>query len=153
MQIGQETWEEFWPEAAPLFAAHQVELTDEPLEVDWKLAEHLCSVGAMVVVAARESGILVGYCLFYLSPALERRGTLVATQGPWYVSPKWRRGPTGIRLLREALRVVEGLGALRAFTHFWSRSDPRLADLFTRLGGHLTETVYMIPLGTETPDA
>lgn len=146
MLIGEEKWQEFWPEAEPLFALHQLELTNEPLDVDFELAERLCAAGAMIVVSARESGLLVGYCLFYLSPALEQRGTLVATQGPWYVAREWRRGPLGLRLFKEALRVCKARGASRAFAHFWSRSDPRLAGFFLRLGGHLTETTYSIPL-------
>lgn len=147
MQIAQEPWEEFWPEAEPLFAAHQKELTGETLEVDYELAQRLCAAGAMLVVSAREGAQLTGYCLFYLSPALEHRGQIVATQGPWYVSPLWRKGTTGLRLMREALRLCAERKAQRAFLHFWSRSDPRLGEFFSRLGGHLTETTYSIPLG------
>lgn len=147
-QLAREPWARIWPECEPLMRLHQQELDPEAAaRTTWAprpdIYEALDSMGLFIGVTAREAGALVGYCLWTLGPGLESPG-LMATQGPWFVAPAWRKGPLGLRLFAEALREVKAAGALRAFPHHWANSPPALARYFRSFGAKPIESVYSL---------
>lgn len=145
-------WEELEGELRGLFAAHSQEVgtvDGKPgLDVDWEQADVLARGGVLQIAIARRVGPprpLVGYCIWYLTPSLERRGQMLAQQGPWFVSPAYRVG-LGLRLLRFGLGAMQGLGASVALLHRYASSDERLDGALRRLGAKPLEIVYSLSL-------
>lgn len=150
MQISEETWASFASEALPLMAKHHKELAvasrKGKFEIDEEQALALEAAGALVILTARESGILIGYLIWFLSFDLECKGQLDATQGPWFVKQEWRNSRAGVKLFNESLERLRAKGVKNVFAHHWSKS-PALGPLFARKGGEPLEVVYSIWIG------
>jgi predicted N-acetyltransferase YhbS len=150
MQIAEESWAEFAREALPLMAQHNAELGEaspnQAFEVDQEQAQALAAAGALVILTARESGILIGYIIWFLSFNLGFKGQLNATQGPWFVKPEWRNSSAGLRLFNASLDSLRERGVQNVFAHHWAKS-PDLGPFFARKGGKLMEVVYSIWIG------
>lgn len=154
VELARESWDAFWPEALPLMTLHHQELEaglasrKASFEIDVERAKALDSAGVLVILAAREAGKLVGYCLWYLGYDLECKGLLTATQGPWFVGPEARSSTLGLRLFKESLPLLKALGVLNCFPHHWTKgAGARLESFFLRSGAEPLETVYSLWIG------
>ncbi len=141
-----EPWSSMWPEVESLMEEHRREVSPlghVPMIPDVDTLHALDQAGAGVFTVARHDSVMIGYCMFFLSPDLEFAGTQAANQGPWYCVPRWR-GRVGAQLLLRALSELRRLGIHRKFLHRWERSPDgrRLDKLFERLGAHPLERVY-----------
>lgn len=91
-------------EIAPLLEMHYQELTchKEAIKLApmWGQYEAIEKAGKLAVFTARESGDLVGYAAFFVAPHLHYADTLCATNDVLFLHPLYRRGATGIRLIR-----------------------------------------------------
>lgn len=131
-----------------MFAAHAAEVEPErrpgTYSINSELASAMSRLGGMYIGTARESEILVGYCIWYLGPSLDS-SVPTATQGPWYVRPEWRDSHAGIRMFREALRDLRERGVERVLPHHWiGGGGERLGKFFSRLGARPLETSYSL---------
>jgi hypothetical protein len=143
-----ERWSGFYADALPLFERHDRELADEktPLDVFTESYEQMDKTGSLQILTARDGDILVGYCLFIISPNLARKTMICATQNIFYVSPEYR-GNTGVRLLKKSIRFLQLRGVHRVYPHHWSDSKSlRLGGLYKKLGATLQEYGYSIDL-------
>lgn len=146
LTIAREGWDEFWPEAQLLLAAHHEELDPgSPFAVNESLARALDAAGGLSIHSARTpGGALVGYCIWYLAPGLDAP-YLCATQGPWYVLPEWRGSAIALKLFRVSLDSLRASGVARAFPHHWTRGGgERLGEFFRRLGAEPMEVSYSL---------
>ena len=148
MQIASESWDDIWPEAEPMFAAHAAEV--EPgrksgtYVLNSALASAMSRTGGMPIWTARESGILVGYCIWYLGPSFDSI-VPTATQGPWYVKPEWRSSRAGLRVFKESLAGLKALGVKRVLPHHWvGGGGVRLGNYFESLGAKPLEVSYSL---------
>lgn len=151
-----EGWTEVWPAILELFSLHREEIGRkdifDPLDIDSELVIQMEAANGLRIITARSDGDLVGYCIWYLSPNIETKGQLLATQGPWYVLPEWRTQGLGLELMRYALSVVKDAGAKLALLHHWVNpadpSRPDISKLFAFLGAIEVERVYALKLVT-----
>ena len=150
VEIKISSWDSIWPECEELMFEHWKEVRENkehlPFEVDVEGVRNLARLGLMRVIEAREDGRLVGYLIWFLTPALESAGNKVATMGPFYVEPEakgagWKMWQLGLDLLRH-------LGVRVAYAHhssFGPRQDVA-KKLFERSGGKLFELKYELVL-------
>lgn len=88
-----------------------------PLEVDWPRYITMEKAGTLKVLAMRRGARFVGYNAFFISPSMHYRNTLHAVNDVIYVDPEERRGSAGVRLIREADRLLKGLGVVKVVYH------------------------------------
>lgn len=150
VEVKISSWNSIWPECEELMFEHWKEVRENkehlPFEVDTKGVAQLSDLSLMRVIEARESGKLVGYLIWFLTPALESAGNKVATMGPFYVVPEskgagWKMWQLGLDLLRR-------VGVKVAYAHH-SAFGPRQEAaqiLFKRSGGKLFELKYELVL-------
>lgn len=96
-------------EGAALFEMHWREASADlsvPLAVAWDKFEALERMGLEVCVTARKRGQLIGYLVYVLYPHLHYRTMLVGDSDNFFLDPAHRNGWIGIRLFREAERLL-----------------------------------------------
>lgn len=150
--IRPERWHDIFPESIPLMRLHQQELDPQsPLAVKDETLQQLDELGYLTILAARrESGVLVGYSIWFVTPNLFAEET-VAQQGPWYVDRRlgFLRGRVAFRIFEASLRLFQERGVTRVLPHHWMDGDsPRAARFYERHGAKPTEVVYSMRLGT-----
>lgn len=150
VEVKISSWSSIWPECEELMFEHWKEVREDkehlPFEVDAEGAARLDDLGLMQVIEARESGKLVGYLIWFLTPALESAGNTIATMGPFYVEPDakgagWKMWQLGLDLLRR----LEVKVAYAHHSAFGPRQDVA-KGLFERSGGKLFELKYELVL-------
>lgn len=153
VEVKISSWREIWPECRELMFEHWNEVRDRkehlPFQVDDEGATRLDDLGLMIVVAGREEGRLVGYLVWFLTPALESKGNKIATMGPFYARPEskgvgWKMWQLGMAELRKT-------GARAAYCHH-SSFGPRqevARRLFEAAGAKPYEVKYEIVLEQE----
>jgi hypothetical protein len=146
--IARETLARFWPEAEPLMRAHCAEVkacTAEEFSFDLPQAKALEGAGALLIATARESGRLIGYCVWFITKSLITCQK-IALQSGWYIDPSRREGTLALELFRRSLAWLRQSGAVECYPHFWNDSPPRLSSFFSRLGARPAEIVYRMKL-------
>jgi GNAT superfamily N-acetyltransferase len=68
---------------------------------------------------------------------------LVACDDAHYLKPEYRKGWTGIRMIRAAEEMLRDLGVKTISYHQKTRPDIDKGAVFERLGYELTERIYM----------
>ena len=117
--------------------AHCVEVKAcEPAEFKFDLpqAQALEGAKALLIFAVRESGRMVGYCVWYLSRSIISLGQSIALQSGWYVDPSKREGTLALALFRHSVTRLRELGISECYPHFWHDSPPRLSAFFACSG-------------------
>lgn len=149
IELRRENWAKFVDDAAPLLAAHRAELdlhAPIPYALNSAMFSAIDRVGALVIIAAREDGALIGYCIWTLGEALDCVAT-VATQGPWYVRPDRRQDRIGLRLLEESIATLRALHVDRVIPHYWPQpgvDSSRIEALFAKLGATPLEISFSL---------
>lgn len=140
-------WDEFWPGAMPLFELHQKELGQtNGLELDEVRCRELFAAGNVIAALTHFRGVLVGYCIFFLTPALDRRGMVVAEQGPFFVVEEFRNSPAGLKMWHRAMSEIKNKGACEAMVHLFEKSPQGLRRLYERAGGKIWAEIWRIEL-------
>jgi L-amino acid N-acyltransferase YncA len=132
-------------EMMPMFEAHRQELTafkDIPLKVDKDKYVALNAAGAYHAYIARsDSGDIVGYVGYMISPNLHYADYTYAMQDVFYVDPSRRGVMIGLQLLRYADDELKKLGVSVVTQH--SKLAHDFKPLMDRLGYNAVETIYM----------
>jgi len=141
MIFQKESWSSYFQEARGLWEEHYRELCQDPARMamgpDEEWYREMDRRGVLHILTAREDevpgvlGELRGYCISVI-----RRHThypvLCAFEDSFWLHPSCRKGPTGIKLIREALREYKALGVQRVF--FMSIESLPTDRLFEFLG-------------------
>lgn len=142
--IALESFAACYEEALPLLERHRQEIShypDIPLEVDTGRYEAAEAVGKLRVYTARIEGNLVGYAVFFVMPNGHYVSSLQAVQDVLYVAPEHRRGSVGLRLVREAERMLAAAD-VQVIYHHVKHAHPALGAILSRRGYEPVETVY-----------
>lgn len=151
-------WNRIWPSGEALFLEHRAEIKADfpgiPYQMDFVLASEYDKLGIMQCVAAHVDGDLIGYCIFFISPSIESAGSLVASQGPWFVGAKWRalrdqHSNVAFAMWKEAKAALTERGVKQVLVHRYERSDPRLDFFFARQGAKPFARVFSMTIGEE----
>lgn len=131
-------WKDFWLAGGEaLFAEHKRELdfTRWPLAPDHRLIEELEENGVALLMAAHRGDFLVGYAVWYISPSLECRGILMASQGPLFVVPSERKsGRAAAKLWSESLAALRARGVRELEAHAATDSPESLYRFLDKRG-------------------
>lgn len=115
----KEKFREIAPLLPKLFCAHHAEVDfenhDIPLNPDWEQYNKLEVAGALHILTARHNGELVGYFFALVWPSLHFAQEISAVSDIFYLDPAYRPGGNGIKLLKEAEKMVKALGATRCY--------------------------------------
>ncbi len=136
---------ELFEEMRVLFERHwdEIALKDVsgPLDIFEEAYRGLEENGSLLLVTARENGLLVGYAAYLLSPNLHYRSRMVAESDVFYLVPECRKGFAGLRLLKAA--EAECLKAGATTIQNKVKADHDCGRLFERLGYILAEKLYV----------
>ena len=101
-------------EIEPLLNSHWEEIAlnkdNIKLNPDWDAYESLESEGKLKIFTARDDGHLVGYFVVIVGTNIHYKDHLFASNDIIYLSPKHRKGFTGIKLIKFAERCLKNDG-------------------------------------------
>lgn len=143
LYIQHEPLADCWGEMTDLFGEHYQEIAhfkDIALEPDELAYFKLAGAGAIRVYTVRDAGELVGYAMFILRPNPHYRSSLTAVQDVLYLKPAYRRGRTGITLIRVSETRLRAEGVQVVYHHV--KRTNRVGELLARLGYDLVDQVY-----------
>ncbi len=146
-----ESWASYFsdPELPALWQGHYAELGQAhegkmPMGPDTATYSALDAQGALVVLTARSAGRLVGYCL-----AVVKRHphypTLCGFEDSYYLTPSFRRGIAGVRLITRMNAELRRRGCRRAY--WMSKKFMALEKIFLWLKMVEMDTVFCLWLG------
>lgn len=134
---------DFWHEAQPLFAAHWREIAhyqDIELAPDQEFYFSQEQVGNLRCYTARDSGRLVGYVVFFVRRNPHYMLSRQAAQDVLFLLPEYRRGMTGVRLLRLAEERLKA-EAVQVVYHHVKRTN-KVGELLERLGYEPIDVIF-----------
>lgn len=134
----RQLWLEHYTE---LGLAHEGRMEMGP---DTKTYEALDAQGSLVILTARSAGLLVGYCL-----AVVKRHphypTVCGFEDSYYLTPSFRRGIAGIRLITRMNQELKRRGCVRSY--WMSKKFKGLEKIFLWLKMVEMDTVFCLWLG------
>lgn len=143
MNVQLEHFETCWDEMTALFRGHYEEIAhfkDIELDPDAQAYAELAATDHLRIFTVRDEGALVGYAMFVVRRNPHYRGSLTAVQDVLYLKPEYRRGMTGVRLLRLSERSLAAEGVQVVYHHV--KRTNRVGELLERLGYELTDQLY-----------
>lgn len=137
MKFQQERIEELIPELLPLLELHYRELTlhQDVVKLAPKWADYITldAMGRLAVLTAREdSGLLVGYNIFFINTHMHYADLMVAVNDVFYIRGTNRPGPLALRFLRYTETALKGLGARKLAYH--TKYGNNFARILRRMG-------------------
>jgi hypothetical protein len=84
---------------------------------------------------------------------LESNGTLIASQGPFFVAPPHRKSRAGILLLDFSVEKFREFGLDNVLLHHWvGGAGERIGKKFARMGAKPLESVWSLWLGPQAQE-
>ena len=140
-----EVTEEWIKQVWGLFEAHREELTTNKalmvLNPDVSTYVSLQKNGSLLALAAFDGDEQVGYSINIIVRNLHYADVLMCQNDVIFVRDDKRKGPTGLRLLRETERLAQARGADVMLWH--AKPKTNLADVLQRLEYGVQDIVYM----------
>lgn len=134
---------ELWHEAMPLLVAHYQEIAafqDIALEPDVSVYAAGESAGIIRCFTARDdSGLLVGYALFFVKPNPHYKSSVQAVQDVIYLDPSVRGG-TGYKFIAWCDAQLADEGVQAVYHHVKAAHD--FGRLLERQGYDLVDLIY-----------
>ena len=131
---------DFLDEAKPILDTYYAELIPEhslPFEPNFDQYFSAYDMGNFVCVTCRDDGKLIGLTAFFLLPYLYSRQHRIAIEDLYYLAEPYRKGTTGIRLLKEAEKVLKFHGT--TIVNVVCKAHQDKTALYERLGYRYTE--------------
>lgn len=113
-------------------------LTGEPDREKYLMLEELGALG--ISSAISDTGELIGFLVVIFAPSLHN-GKTVATVDTLFIRKEHRKGPAGLRLIREAQRLAEEHGC--AGIRYSAPAGSRLETLFERMFERTDVSFYL----------
>jgi hypothetical protein len=139
-----EPWAQYLADCGELWREHYDEIAGDkarmPMRPDAARFETLEAAGQLQIVVAREAGRMVGYMLFVVTPHPHYADVLCGFEDAYFLSMPYRKGWTGVRLIRESLRCLQARGVQRWFIHTKKAKD--MGRILQFLGGAHADEIY-----------
>ena len=143
IEYKEEKLGDFLEEIKTLLPDHYDELSVSkmfPLSPNYDLYLELQKTGNLVCITARDSGVLVGYILFIVTPHLHYKSCMTAVEDIYFVRKDYRKGRTGIKLFQFAEKYLKEQGVHRVI--FGTKVHLDNSKLFEYLGYTFFEKLY-----------
>lgn len=141
-----ESWASYYsdPEREALWCEHYSELAvdkDEmPCGPDIHLFTSLDAIGALQILTARAAGRMIGYFLTVVRPHTHYCSVLCGFEDSYFISKPFRRGLTGVKLIKENERLLRARGVKKLFV--MTKTSKDLGMIYDRLGYHCSDYTY-----------
>jgi hypothetical protein len=146
LAFGVERFRDIMHELPPLFLAHWKEVAIDresiALEPDFDKYVALDAAGVLAVQTARRDGALAGYFFSLVVPHLHYRSCLAALTDIYFLDPAARTGFAYPRFFAFVARDLRSRGVKKHWTMTKCHLNPKLGELWERMGYRRTETVY-----------
>jgi hypothetical protein len=132
-------------ELIPLFVRFHAEQGKHGIELDpdWDQLLRMTATGILRVVTVRDAGVLVGFLLNTVGPALFYKSTLHASTIAYWLDPVFRTGWFPVKVFRRNVELLREWGVKRTFIAADAGyRDGRMGKVFERLGYELHELHY-----------
>lgn len=139
-----EGWSDVKDEAAPLWPLHWEEVGQNKvkmqLDPDIDKLNNLEAAGKLHIVIARDNGKLIGYHASIIDTLIHYRKILAAKGDLHWLHPDYRKGMTGIKLLKKVEETLKarGVHVMADFTKLYADKGA----VFEHLGYRPIERVY-----------
>lgn len=164
--LAREPFAAVYDEAAPLLLKHYREIAsyqDIPLEVDRAFYDAADAAGMLRIFTARVTpreaieqvqgrditiqigragSVLIGYACFIVRKSPHYASSLQAVNDVVYVDPTYRRGRSGIALLRFAENALRDEG-IEIISYHCKTKHPALSTILYRMGYDANEVMMM----------
>jgi len=136
----EETYQQFVPDLLKFLVPHWREAGKDhdrvPMSPDWPLYERMAAQGQLLIIAARDSGRLVGYAIWFIKNHHNYKDTLFAIANIYYLLPGYRT-----RCKRDLFQKGEDLARERGVRRIVNRSKTfnHAGDLFKEMGYEMVE--------------
>lgn len=141
-----ENFRSFMGELPPLLYEHWLEVALDrdkiKLDPDFEKYVTIDDAGMLSSQTMRDNGKLVGYFISIVVPHLHYRQSLTASTDVYYIDPAHRRGLSSYRFLKFVERDLKRRGVQKHYTMRKLHLDPRIGDLWERLGYKPVELWY-----------
>lgn len=149
IEIRVERYADVIGDIKPLLELHWQEIASfkdrVPFDPDYERYQAIEEAGALLIIAARRHGLLVGYSIFFLGPHPHYKSTIFAANDIVFLLPGERSGGLGVRLFKESERIAFERGARFISWHIKPIND--FSPLLARLGYSHHEIIMAKPLG------
>lgn len=140
----KESFASIQEEIFPLIQEHAQELSPHKGKYQPAVSEVyrlLDERGHLIAVTARDDGNLVGYCSFILTPSFHYLGVVNAEIDCFFLQKKYRKGLSGIQLLKNGEKACKEKGA----THIVQKCKvcQDLSPILERMGYQKIEYVFL----------
>lgn len=147
------SWEKFATvvdDMARLLPTHWEEVdvfhAEAPLKPDWERYREFEKAGLLYIMTARVGATLVGYLTVLAYPHLHHKETKWATVDVMWLHPEYRKGWTGVRMIKHLEKGMQKIGARIVWfavkKHFKNKNARGVGELLAFLGYGEVETVY-----------
>ena len=137
------------PDAQKLLEDHWEEIALNKdkiaLNPDWEAYEALEDAGKLKIFTARTDSRMVGYFVVLVGPNLHYKDHLFAVNDILYLDKDYRRGRTGIKLIKFAEQYLKEDGV--AVLNINTKTHKPFVSLMAYLGFNLIERVYSKYIG------
>jgi len=121
---------------------HEIALNKDKIKLnpDWEAYEALEDSNQLRIFTVRDDGKLVGYSSFIVMPMLHNKGYAQAVSDTVYLHPEYRKGYTGVNLLKFSEKCLKEDGVTNIHVYVTFRKD--FGNIMDHLGYNPTETLY-----------
>jgi GNAT superfamily N-acetyltransferase len=138
-----ERWSQYYPDCLDLWAEHYDEIAADKvrqaMSPDVKFYEVCDNAGVLSILTARHKGKMIGYFISVLRRHTHY-DTYCAFEDAYFMSREYRKGFAGVRLIKEAEKVLKRRGVQKIFV--MTKGFKNLGAIFERLGYGLTDLTY-----------
>lgn len=113
---------------------------DIPLDPDFSKYRQAELAGTLRIYTARVIGVLIGYAVYFVGPALHYKTVKLAQQATLFLAPEQRRGTLGWRFIRWSEEQLRMEGVRIISQHVKKRRD--FGSVLERHGYELQDYVY-----------
>lgn len=103
-----------------------------PLDPDWVRYKALADSKVLFITTVRDDNKLIGYAWFFITNHIHYKSTTVAANDVLYLHPDYRKGMTGIKLIKFSESELTKLGVTKAVWHIKFHKDFR--NILYRMG-------------------
>ena len=139
-----ETWSQYRADCQHCWEQHYDEIAGDkarmPMRPDDFLFQRMEELGQLQIVTVREQGKMVGYMLFAVRPHPHYADILCGFEDAYFLLPAYRKGWTGIKLIKESIKLLKVRGVKRIFIHTKKSKD--LGRILKFLGLTHSDEIY-----------
>ncbi len=139
-----ESWEDYYQDCQDLWIEHYDEIAVQkdkmPMRPHVEAYEAMDKAGMLQILTVRDKDKLVGYLITFIKAHLHYADVLCGFEDSYFLSKHYRKGMTGIKLIKEAIGHMELAGVQKVF--FMTKSFKNLGLIFEHLGFKHSDSVY-----------